>query len=340
MNTKTAMVLLTLAIPLLAGGQAPRMPLPIDFQNSAEFGWLNKKVLDARLLDNMTDPTNWSFEGQGEMTFPAEAALSEMRYLRVRVEVNPPEAARPKPRGLPAVTLKRAFPGEDWSRYNRLSFWVRPELSGFNVFSLLVVLRNEGKEKVPDVYQIEGRHYVMLQDRKWQHVVWEIAPLARDKVTAVEFHYLLYKRLPDPGDSVVFDIGRLELERVEPDHFEGWNVAPGRISFSHTGYQLGSSKSAISSDLAAREFNLIRLDNNAQGEVVLSGPVQTRKTRLGQFQEMDFSELRLPGTYVLQAGETRTRPFRVDENVWRGTIEKVINFFYGCLLYTSDAADE
>lgn len=329
MNSKAATVLLVLVIPLLAAGQAARPPMPIEYQNSAEFGWLNKKVLDTRLLDGMTDPATWQFQGHGTVAFPRETALGGMRYARVRLEVNPPEEARPKPSGLPSVSLKRPFPGEDWSRYNRLSFWIRPEMSGLNVLSLLVVLRNDGKEKVPDVYNIEGRHYVLLQNHKWQHVVWEIAPLARDKVTAVEFFYLLYKRLPDASDAVSFDIGRLELERVDPDHFEGWNVAPGRISFSHTGYQLGSSKSAISSDLAAREFQLIRLDDSGQGEVAFAGPVQNRQTRLGQFQEMDFSHVSRPGTYLLQAGETRTRPFRIDGNVWRGTIEKAINFFYG-----------
>ena len=327
--TKAMVVWLLLAVWGPAGDKAPRMPMPIEFQNSAEFGWLNKKVLEARLLDDVTDPATWSFEGQGEMTFPGESASVSIRHLRVRVDINPPEAARPTGRGLPAVAVKRTFPGEDWSGYNRLSFWMRPELSGFNILPMLVVMRNDGQEKVPDVYRREGQHYVTLQNHKWQHVVWEITPLARDKVTSVEFHYWVNKRLPDASDSVVFDLGRLELERVDPDHFEGWNVAPGRISFSHTGYQLGSSKSAIAGDLAARDFQLIRLDNNAQGEIVLSRPVRTRKTRFGQFQEMDFSEVRLPGSYVLQAGDIRTRPFRIDSNVWRGTIWKAINFFYG-----------
>jgi len=43
---------------------------------------------------------------------------------------------------------------------------------------------------------------------------------------------------------------------------------------------------------------------------------------------MDFSEVREPGTYVIQAGDTATRRFRIGPNVWRDTILKAINFFY------------
>ena len=292
------------------------MPMPIEFEHSAEFGWLNKKVLESRLLDGMTDPKTWSLQGQAKLTFSPESGPSGMRALRVDMEMFRDKPA-PTRNGLASAVLRRPVPGEDWKAYNRISFWIRPELSGFPMLPIEVVLRNDGAEKVPDVYRREGIHYVTLQDRKWQHVVWEIEPLARDKVTSLEIGYWVNKRLAEPDDSVAFEIARLELQRVEADHYEGWNVAPGRISFSHTGYQAGSSKTALAGDLAAREFRLIRLDNNAEGEVVLSKPVQIRKTRLGQFQEMDFSEVRKPGSYVIQAGETRTRPFRIGDDVWR-----------------------
>lgn len=313
--------------PLLYAAEAPHMPMPIEFEHSAEFGWLNKKVLESRLLDGMADPKTWSLQGQASLTFPPEGGLSGMRFLRVDMEMFRDRPA-PTRNGLSSAVLRRPVPGENWKAYNRLSFWIRPELSGFPMLPIQVVLRNDGTVKVPDVYRREGIHYVTLQDRKWQHVVWEIEPLARDKVTSIEIGYWVNKRLPEPDDRVAFEIARFELQRVQPDHYEGWNVAPGRISFSHTGYQSGSSKTALASGLAARDFRLIRLDNNAESEMVLSKPVQIRKTRLGQFQEMDFSEVRNPGRYVIQAGDTRTRPFRIGDDVWRGTIWKAINFMF------------
>ena len=314
--------------PVLLFSQAPRMPMPIEFENSSEFRWLDKKVIESRVLDDMSNAKTWSVQGQATSSRLGPRPPLGKPALRVEMQMfrgEPP----PTRNELAAVSLKRSFPGEDWSRYNRISLWFRPELSGFPMLPLEIVLRNDGGEKVPDVYHREGIHYVTLQDRKWQHVVWEITPLARDKVTSLEINYWVNKRLPGADDSVTFEVARLELERVEADHFEGWNVAPGKISFSNTGYQSGSSKSAIASDLTSREFQLIRLDNNAQAEVVLSKPIEIRDTRLGKFQEMDFSEVDEPGSYVIQAGEARTRPFRIGDNVWNGTIWKAINFFFG-----------
>ena len=315
-------------LPLIAAAQAPAMPMPIPFQNSAEFDWLNKKVDDSRLLDDMSDPKAWTTQGQAAFKWLPASGPQGMRSLRVDMQMFR-ESPAPTRNHLAAVNLRRPIGNEDWTRYNRISLWVRPELSGFPMLPIEIVLHNDGAVKVPDVYHREGIHYVTLQDRKWQHVVWEIAPLARDKVTSFEIGYWVNKQITDPGDQVAFEIAKLELERVDPDHYEGWNVAPGKISFSHTGYQTGSSKTALASNLGARDFQLIRLDNNALGEVALSKPVRIRKTRLGEFQEMDFSEIRAPGRYVIQAGGARTRPFDIGDNVWSGTVWKAINFFFG-----------
>lgn len=326
-NLGTAFFLILLLSAMSrSADRAPQMPMKVIYENSAEASWLNKKVLDARVLDDMSDPKTWAFQGQGSLTFPEGDTKEGFRRLRVQVNIHNQQPSTGRGSGLPSVLLKRAFPGEDWRRYNRLSFRIRPEMSGFHVLSLVVVLRNDGEEKVPDIYRREGHHYITLPNHQWTHVVWEITPLGRDKVTSVDFHYWVNKRIPDPSDSVAFEIASLELQRVDPDHYEGWNVAPGKISFSHTGYQLGSSKSAVAGDLAAREFTVVRADN---GEPVLRKPVRTVKTRLGEFQDLDFSELRRPGEYFIRAGDTRTRSFRIGQSVWRDTIWKTINFFYG-----------
>jgi hypothetical protein len=39
--------------------------------------------------------------------------------------------------------------------------------------------------------------------------VWEIAPLDRDKVTALDFAYSLPKMFPDPGDHTTLYIDQL-----------------------------------------------------------------------------------------------------------------------------------
>jgi hypothetical protein len=69
-------------------------------------------------------------------------------------------------------------------------------------------------------------------------------PLLRSQVTALDFAYSLPKMFPDPGDHTILYIDKLELQTVDPDHAEGWDVASGKIAFSHSGYTIGSTKSA------------------------------------------------------------------------------------------------
>ena len=109
------------------------------------------------------------------------------------------------------------------------------------------------------------------------------------------------------------------------DHVEGWDVAPGRIAFSHSGYATGSSKSAIASDLAGSQFSLI---DQQTGQIVLTKAIQQVTTALGKYQVLDFSEIRHPGSYAIQAGDTLTRPFRIGEDAWKSSIWKAINFMY------------
>ena len=313
----------------LASQSYPTRPLmPIEFERSAEFRWLRKPVLASRVLDDMSDSSRWRFTGTGRISFPAESRLGVMRALRVDMQMFTTTPA-PTSNRLSSVNLRRTFAGEDWRQYNRISLWLRAEVTGFPMLPLQIVMHNDGAEKVPDRYNREGTHYVTLAKSGWQQVVWEIEPLARDRVTMLEIGYWVNKMLAAPDDRVAFEIGPIELQRVEPDNHTGWNVAPGRIAYSNTGYRTGSSKTAIASNLTAREFELVRVDDNALGVVVLRKPVALGATRLGSFQTLDFSEINTPGTYILRAGSVTTEPFRIDPNVWDGTIWKALNFFYG-----------
>jgi Glycosyl hydrolase family 9 len=321
-------LLLSVAALQSVQAQAPRPLMPIDLANSAEAAWLKKPVQARRMLDDMTQSATWRFSGTGDISFPAAPRRGDMRVLRVDMQMFVDKPA-PTRNGLSSVNLQRVFAGEDWTAYNRISMWIKPEVSGFPMLPLQIVLHNDGAEKVPDRYYRDGTHYVTLANGVWQHVVWEIAPLARDRVTMLEIGYWVNKMLAAPTDRVAFEIGRLELERVEADHHTGWNVAPRKISFSHTGYQTSFSKTAITSGSGQAEFQLMRMRDSIPLEVALRKPTKTLHTRLGDFQEMDFSEMKTPGSYAIRLGTTITRPFRIGDDVWKTTIWKALNFFYG-----------
>jgi hypothetical protein len=293
-----------------------RVPARADDEHSAEHSWARKKVYQSRVLDDITQPGRWRLAGRGELTFPAAA---ERRYLRVNVALQGQTA-------LPVATAVRAVDGEDWSAYNRLSFWLRTDAAGFPVLTLIVSLRNEGKTPVAEIHLREAGHNITVKNGTWTQVFWEIPHVTRDRVTSLEFRPWVNKRLAAPSDQAAYEIGPIELQRVDADHYEGWNVAPGKIAFSHTGYLPGSPKTALAGDLRATEFQVLR---ESTGAVVLSKKIARRSGRLGDFQTLDFSELDAPGSYVLRAGDVQTAPFRIGAGVWDATIAKTLNFFYG-----------
>ncbi len=306
----------------------PRPLLPIDFVNSAEAGWLAKRVLASRVLDDMTEPGLWKVSGAGALSFPAVPRLLDMRVMRVDMRLNRDASTPDRPR-LPSVNLQRAFANEDWTGFNRLSLWVRPDFAGVPVLPLQLVMHNDGAEKVPDRYGREGTHIITLARNGWQQIVWEIEPLARDRVTRLEIGYFVNRMLAAPDDFVAFEIGRIELQRVDPDAHTGWTVASGRMAYSHSGYQTGASKTALASGLSANSFDLVRVDNIAFGETVLRKPVETVRAAQGTFQQLDFSEVATPGRYVLRAGALTTKPFRIGDDAWTSSIWKTLNFYYG-----------
>ena len=325
---------------------AERRPMAAKFEDSASHRWLSQPVLETRLLDNMESLAGWTaftngpvpvtdaretFQPVAATTVVAEIAISSDRTregrhsLRLRTPTRLVRAGPENGLEWGNSGVVRHFRGEDWTRFNRLSVWIYPDCPGSYMASLELWLHNDGAEKLPAAFGQEGQHSILLRNQEWNHVVWQIGNVARDKVIALEFSYLMGGNEPEAADTATYYFDHLELQRVEPDYVEGWGVWPGRISYSHAGYQAGTAKSAIATGLNAREF---RLTDQRTGETLLNKPVQTVKTHLGTFQVMDFSEVRRPGSYSLEAGGVTTRPFPIDTDVWREPIWKALNFFY------------
>ena len=316
------------------------------YENSAAYRWLNKKVLESRLLDDMERLNKWTPFTTGapamvdarvsiqhaaapkmvaEMTLTTERSRDGSHSLRFR---SPTKLDGPGPvngRGWGSSGVIRHFDGEDWRNFNRLSLWIYPDCPGMYSDGWVCAFTMTGSKNFPRPLVRRGRTSILLRNNEWNHVVWEIGNVARDKITELEFSYGMEGNEPEAADYVSYDFDRLELERVDPDYIEGWKVWPGRIAYSQPGYLTGAAKSAIANGLSAREFQLI---DNQTGKAVLRKPIETIEKPLATFQVMDFSEVRQPGSYTLEAGSVSTHPFRIDSDVWTGTIWKALNFFY------------
>ncbi|NLE38837.1 MAG: hypothetical protein GX621_12505, partial [Pirellulaceae bacterium] len=195
------------------GDNAARMPMPVDEDSAAETRWRNKTVQDSRLLDDMENPATWSHVGPGSMEFTTQRCRDGKQSVRLTsptVLDNVPDICHQRMYG--QTLLRRSFAKEDWSGYNRLSFWVYPTLPGFNTICMSVLLLNDGQmEGGPGQPTRGSLHYVLLKPNQWNHVVWEIPHLTRDKVTSVDFIYRLQGNEPGAATTVCYDFDQLEV---------------------------------------------------------------------------------------------------------------------------------
>lgn len=326
-NPITLTALLILATALGETSQI-RRPLEPDFRESTTYRWLKKPVLQSLSLDEMESLDHWELENsqqaKGEMGLSSSPVHGGNSSLRLSC---PTKGEKPLPRDryFGFARLVRKVDDADWSDWNRISFWVFPDMPGFKNISLLIILHNDGEQKVPDRYGKMGLNYLLLRNREWNHIVWEIANLPRDRVTGFEFQYRMQGNEPGATDLALFYFDDLDLQNVEPDYYEGWEVAPGRIAYSHLGYLPGLRKEAFSLPVNVEAFQII---NETSGQTELKAPVRHRDTPNGSFAIYDFSNFQKPGRYRIEAGELVSRTFSIGEDVWDRSIWAILNFFY------------
>ena len=321
-------------------------PMKIDFKNSAEYRWLNKDVLDSRILDKMEDKVNWTPFTGGAITLvdsrsDNKAVESKKNYVVAAVSENkshtgkkslkivfPSKIEVPGPksgRGWGNAGVWYMVQNEDWTKFNRISVWIYPDNPGAYQNWLELRVFNDGNEKLPALFGQEGESIFNLKNHEWNHVVWEIDNVARDKITKLEISTIISGHEPEASDSTTFYIDDLQLEKVDPDYIEGWPVWEGRIAYSHSGYLPGVPKTAIANKLKGSEFKIV---DDKSGQAVLTKSISTVTTRLGTFQVLDFSDLRQTGSYHIEAGNTVSGTFKIGPDAWEQSIWKALNFYY------------
>lgn len=298
----------------------PSFPMPVDQQRSTTARFLAKPVLESRLLDSFDTTNAVRVFGRGEMAVNLKMTSDGKGAIRLASPTKTPEPGSVLGRPFGEAGIRREFDNEDWSAFNRLSVRVYPDLPGFKVVSLLLKLRSEGTEG--HSYTDGGLHFVLLENQRWNHVVWEIAHLDRKRVTGVELIYRLQGNEPGATERVAYYFDQLELQRVEPDYFEGWDAAPGRIAFNHAGYTPGGAKAALAANTGAPRFSVV---DAVSGKSVWEGPAAADGDGPAK---LDFSKLDRVGAYRIQYGGVRSEPFKIHDSPWREPLIAVLNSFY------------
>ncbi|MBN1899986.1 glycoside hydrolase family 9 protein [Candidatus Sumerlaeota bacterium] len=304
-----------------------RLPLKEEFVNSLRYVWLNKKVRKSRVIHDMETLSHWSATGIGRVEITKDRFVDGSSSLRFTTLLRDEERLKERPgarlMGESAAALDFSLP-QDWSDFNRIAVWIYVHPSDVAAHPLyLKFTRLDAPSSITDPHYatvIQG-----LTAGQWNYVLWEIPNLKRDKVTEFRIAKLLTGHDAKENGQVTYDIDRLELQQVDAEKYEGWEVAPGKIAYNHVGYKPNHSKRAIAGDLAAPLFQVREAHS---GRVVLTKPVESVKNDRAEFQILDFSEVHEPGTYFIWAGDVTTRPFRISDTLWLEPIRKALNFYY------------
>ncbi|MBR0142680.1 MAG: glycoside hydrolase family 9 protein [Clostridia bacterium] len=316
-----------------------RIPMKSDYRLSSYYRHLSKKVLASRVLDDMSDLSEWSVESHQALINGApmdsrgidsgvltSAERDGVKVGRLTCAVDTTEKNKDYGRGWGLATLFRNMHGENLEAYNRIVFDVFPDMPGFRIATLCIYLYNEGRITEPNDIAREGLHFVCMEPNKWTTVEWEFPELARDKVKGFSIQYRMQGSEPGAVNTVSFDVKNVRIERVHADKQKGWEPEEGEIVFSHAGYMPSLPKTAIGKGIRGGEFQVIRADD---GLVVYEGKIRSVSKNTGKYQIFDFSDLAEEGRFFLKAGAVITRPFSISRSVWKSSVEKTLNFFYG-----------
>ena len=317
------------------GGSPESFPLSESHpERSMLARWAQKEVLDARLLDDMEQEGLWTVrEGKPEISYTRERCVDGVQALRQRVSlvdwdhIQDPAERTPwgsfggEQGGWTCVALEFDEP-QDWSAYNRISLWVYIHPSRNPNVSIALDIVTE----TPDGTLTPSRETNLdIPQGEWTQVLWEIDYLPRDKVGRFEFCQTCTGYDRAIGEQyVTIDFDRLELQKVIPDHYEGWDLPAGEFAFAHTGYRPGDPKVALAGPGAADAFTL----ENETGREVFKGVAKRVEGRGCSYMRLDFSDFRRSGTYRIRYGEAFSEPFPIGRDVWKEPLRGALNFYF------------
>ena len=294
------------------------IPLPLDDSRSMETSQLRQPVLHSEAIPLDNTIYRWRHEGFGKMECIADSGLCLI------VPVHTGERAKGPNNDPDYATFGRAslslnMNGRDLRKFTRIVMEVKPICRGVMVMNLNAVLQNAHPNML-------GAHLINLTNNKWNTVVYDISGLERDSVMSLTLYTDLKGKNGALCDSISYVLRNLRLEQVENTPKEiGWDIQPGCIAYSSTGYLAKGRKTAVADNSLGGTFSLI---DEKSGTVCFTGKAEPKRTSLGNFKVLDFSSFNKSGHYRLKLGETVTEPFLISDDAFLDTQWRLLNFIF------------
>ena len=296
--------------------------------------WAQKPVLASCMVEDMEEEGRWVVrKGSPQLEYTRENVHKGRQALRLRASlVDSTQLKNPANRtpwnsfcgeqgGETCVALEFEEP-RDWREWNRLSLWVyiHPSRNPHVSFALALL------SSTPDGTLTPSRETNLdLPQGRWVQVLWEIDYFPRDSVRGLEICQTCTGYDPEMGEPyVTIDFDSLELQKVVPDHYEGWDIPEGEVLVPHVGYRPGDSKRALAAATDAPSFQLL----DKRGKVVYEGTPELIENKGIRYARLCFSSWTRPGSYTLRYGNASSLPFTIAGKVWKEPLAAAVNFYY------------
>lgn len=274
--------------------------------HSSEKRWEEKKVYESITLYKSNTLENVTLPKNGTISLSKEIALNDSS-LCVKVDTNV-EGISPRP----SCGFYISFKEMDLTSYNRLSFFVYPKATGYQNFYFHFSLGNSGQEEL---------HAPSLTPNVWNHVIWEINKVPRDKVSKISISPFLGGCPPEATPSLEAYISDIEAQKVDAEYEEGWDTED-RIAYCHSGYLQNSKKIALTGKANDSVFYIYNTDD----ALIYKKEIKKESNNLGTFYVCDFSEIKAEGTFYLKIDDRKTNPFPISNKAYDSSIWKSLSF--------------
>jgi len=171
-----------------------RLPMKELFENSLRYVWQNKEVHASQMLADMEEPSGWTVDGIGEISFTKERSKEGSQSMRFQTPMRDNEhvkrameeegksGGRHGGRSRAILTFDQP---QDWTEFNRISLWMYLHPSEMRTISCSLGFRCED---APSSFTDPRSNTVIqrLLPGQWNHVIWEIPNLHRHPVPLPE----------------------------------------------------------------------------------------------------------------------------------------------------------
>lgn len=306
-------------------------PLPLHPENSLEKEMLQLEIKKEHSFRSLGDLSNWNKIGNAVLSLSLEQTPSAKPAIIFSAAS--PWGERPKGRleegdcsNYGNFGIQADIPAGNWEAYNRISFYLKAECAGVRHATVNLSFQNNGRIKIPDIYNREGVHNINLTCGEWTFISLQIDTLPRDCITALRFCSGMAgcETDPDLGNSLSFTVGDICLQKTaETENTLGWALPGGKTAYCYSGYLPKMKKTAIAGIPAGSRFSIL----NEKDEKVFSG-ISTEFSGYPQVSVLDFSPVEQPGNYRIRTDYEETAPFPVSLQVYTSSLWKTINFLF------------